>query len=350
MVFDPNAALEILRHHLHAAEPDLIELDALLGAASTEPEFALLQDYLTGQVAQLIDAEHPQRWNLALLRHRHAAEHPQTPPLFKITALLAGAQVTEAGVLDWLTLLLRQHGLVPGDLARWIAAAVAAEALPAEEVAALTLTALTATVATTPAGSITHTPVRICTVVRGTDSWGAPALLARLAPEARITPERHTAVFTALSEAIYDQGAPWLVDRARLSWIATRDVRYSPAPDYAQVMTMAAAVAELSLHRDRWPEPYQEAIHDRWVDIATHAMSRVGVRLSPNTSTPHLEADATLYGPDGSLALQYALATAESLLAVGAHERAQQLARQVLAAINALGAPHSDRRWAMRLI
>ena len=44
MVFDPNAALEILRHHLHAAEPDLIEhldfrIDFGQGYLFGEPRF-----------------------------------------------------------------------------------------------------------------------------------------------------------------------------------------------------------------------------------------------------------------------------------------------------------------------
>ncbi|MEL6182823.1 MAG: hypothetical protein AAFS10_27965, partial [Myxococcota bacterium] len=337
---------------LHASTPDLVEVDALLSAYSDEPEFALIEDYFVAQVEQCVSSGHPHRWRLAMLRHVHTPTHANTPPLTAMAEQLDRmAQVTELGVLNWIALLLRQHIPIRRGAATWLAQAMVA---PDTDITAEAI-ALTATTALADCYSSTRpeaipTAQAICAVVRGIEAWCARQHLHRLlGPDQLPSNLRHKAVFGAMSQHLHTHGEPWLVDRARHGWVAMRDVRYSPIEDFARVMSAAASVAELTLHRDAWPTDRRHHLHTRWIAEAQTVLARCGVHIDPHHTEASLDPGASLQGHDGTLALQVTLASLESLHAGWGQHVAQHLARQLLGAIDALAAPSDYRRWALKL-
>ena len=355
MALEPSAVLEVLRDHFHSPQPDLVELDAILHAARDRPGFELVGDYLVDESARQLRERSDGGWALVELASSHAPSHARLPTAEELDALLSELEgLRPASSLRLFTRFLRRGDLELHALTRRLGEHVLAlDNAPLDEHVSAVVDCTTAILACAFASQSEdahQVAERLCAFLRGVQRWNARGhALALLGKSVSLDPALAHTLFMALLERLTRDAEPYLQDRVRDRVIGMREVRFSPLASFVQVAMPAAAVADISRNRNQWSEErlvfVREAI---WSDAAS-LLERCGVDIPPASDMPlefHLEQYALLSGPDGSLAVQCAVAGAESLLAIGANEAAMGLASLVAKALRQVNGPPGYLDWA----
>jgi hypothetical protein len=355
MKLEPRKILDLLRAELHHEELALDALRPLLLTALARPGYEVAADYLAEVAAQGLAAGDPRGWALAGLAAAVLPGHPRAPDHAALLDRWEAPGPLQPAALGALAEAARGGALTP---APYVEAAIIglrrctqdltspqAEALIALSVAALARCAAEGEGATSAAR-------RLLAALRGAARWGeadAPGLGLEAVPA-----EVREHLFERLHQHLHQYGHSYFMDAHTGRPLGRRWERYAPIQEAAPSYAMTAAVAELSLRRDRWAPPLVEALLRRLYDEGVAGLRARGVELRrapPHAPAPppRLHPGATLIGYDAQLAVAQALAAAEALLRVGERTLAQQTAISVLDALERAPGQGAYRDWAHKL-
>jgi hypothetical protein len=332
MQLDLNQLLEHLRAGLHDEVPNFGALRAQLRLAP--PDRALAQDYLIEAGQRGLAAKNARGWRVAALASWFAPTDPRAPTVAQLEAAWSRAKGfgSSAALSDW-TALIQAQRLTAREASRVALLGVRWFLLdPTNEVL---LPTLLSTLALSALGDDADDAARLCAALRGAGPWGATQATRELLGEAVSFPPELSALWREVERRVYRQGQPYLSDRAQGQPVHRRWDMFGPREDFARAASVAAALGELTRHRDQWRPDAPKLLAQRLEREAVQALRSVGVALRrPSPALPwSVERVEAAPGASSALVVPQVLANCESLVVLGQGETAQRLAGVVLGSL-----------------
>lgn len=327
----PRKVLEVLRAELASATPDVVELDAVLGAVPVAAGWDPVWDYLVERAGEVFSEPTEVAWIALWMCAQHARERSRTLDAAQILAAAAASPWPAA--LETCGALCR-GGRLRGEqlgvaVVRHPIFTMVESARVRETVLGVCRVALAANFIDGDADAAG----RLVAAVRGAPAWNPPSW-----GETGLALYVRAGVFRSLHATLETLGAAWVWDRAAGGRALDRLAPHGPLDRYARDAMAAAACAAL---RSDWVGALLARGTGRFERAAVEGVARLAQARSVGAMDIHQ--------PDAHGGAVAALTAAEALVAVGDPARARQVAVPLRAELGRLPGSEAYLSWARRV-